>query len=233
MSKNVSWMTMLGQVSSFLGVLLKAVQELGGSESDLNAAASDPEKMRSLAALIMGKAVTPVLTPVTATFKVTVVDLVTEFEELKRQFDWVNDDFAKAKFEPIDGCPGTSIEMREVEFVYVHLDRDASDADVLAEHERQGVRPATLPELLAFAAKYPDEQRKFPIVARGSVSVLSGYRGVAYLNSDDRERNLNLNWIDDNDWNRNYRFLAVRNSFQVVGKQQVRPAVFRRSVSCS
>ena len=67
----------------------------------------------------------------------------------------------------------------------------------------------------------------------GSVTILNGNRNVAYLNSDDRERNLNLNWIDDNDWNRNYRFLAVRNSFQVVGKQQVRPAVFRRSVSCS
>lgn len=146
----------------------------------------------------------------TETFKVLVDYKTTKLEELKRQFDWVNDDFAKAKFEPIDGCPGTSIEMREVEFVYVHLDRDASDADVLAEHERQGVRPATLPELLAFAAKYPDEQRKFPIVARGSVALLRGYRHVAYLFCGGRGRRLCLYWFDDCDWGRRCRFLAVR-----------------------
>jgi len=36
----------------------------------------------------------------------------------------------------------------------------------------------------------------------------NGNRNVAYLNKDSNERNLNLNWYD-NDWNDNYRFLAV------------------------
>ena len=38
---------------------------------------------------------------------------------------------------------------------------------------------------------------------------MNGNRNVAYLWNDDNGRNLNLNWID-NDWNDNYRFLAVR-----------------------
>lgn len=38
----------------------------------------------------------------------------------------------------------------------------------------------------------------------------NGIRNVAYLNRSDAERDLNLNWID-NDWNDHCRFLAVRN----------------------
>lgn len=209
--KNVSWMTMLGQVSNFLAVLLKAVQELDGSEADLNTVAADPEKMRGLATLIMGKAVTPVLVAVATTFTALVKYVIPKFEELQKLFDWVHPEFASVKFEPIDICRDIPTDTREVEFVYVRLDCDASDAEVLAEHERQAVRPAIFPELLAFAAKYPDEQRKFPIVARGSVAVLGGDRRVACLRSDGRERGLGLRWLGAGvGWGRSYRFLAVR-----------------------
>src|SRR3989338_10552586 len=43
----------------------------------------------------------------------------------------------------------------------------------------------------------------------GSVAKVNGNRNVPYLNRNDSKRNLNLNWFD-NDWNANYRFLAVR-----------------------
>jgi hypothetical protein len=39
-----------------------------------------------------------------------------------------------------------------------------------------------------------------------------GNRNVPYLNVNDDKRKLNLNWLD-NDWNANYRFLAVRKYF--------------------
>jgi hypothetical protein len=42
-----------------------------------------------------------------------------------------------------------------------------------------------------------------------SVAVIDDNRNVAYLNRNDSKRDLNLNNFD-NDWNRNYRFLAVR-----------------------
>lgn len=45
----------------------------------------------------------------------------------------------------------------------------------------------------------------------GSVAKVNGNRNVPYLNRNDSKRNLNLNWFD-NDWNSDYRFLAVRHS---------------------
>ena len=57
----------------------------------------------------------------------------------------------------------------------------------------------------------PDGFRYGPL---GSKTNVNGNRNVAYLWNDDNGRNLNLNWID-NDWNDNYRFLAVRISLHV------------------
>ena len=57
----------------------------------------------------------------------------------------------------------------------------------------------------------PDGFRYGPL---GSETNVNGNRNVAYLWNDDNGRNLNLNWID-NDWNDNYRFLAVRKSLHV------------------
>jgi len=47
------------------------------------------------------------------------------------------------------------------------------------------------------------------VLHEGSVAKVNGNRNVPYLNRNDSKRNLNLNWFD-NDWNANYRFLAVR-----------------------
>jgi len=44
---------------------------------------------------------------------------------------------------------------------------------------------------------------------KGSVAKVNSNRNVPYLNRNDSNRNLNLNWWD-NDWNPDYRFLAVR-----------------------
>jgi len=46
----------------------------------------------------------------------------------------------------------------------------------------------------------------------GSVAKVNGNRNVPYLNKNDSKRNLNLNWWN-NDWNSNYRFLAVRHFY--------------------
>ena len=45
------------------------------------------------------------------------------------------------------------------------------------------------------------------------VAKVNDNRNVAYLNRNDHERNLNLNWFD-NEWNENYRFAAVRKSIR-------------------
>lgn len=50
---------------------------------------------------------------------------------------------------------------------------------------------------------------------KGSVCKLDGNQHVPELWYDNSKRNLNLNWWD-NDWNANYRFLAVRNYFFIL-----------------
>ena len=89
------------------------------------------------------------------------------------------------------------------------MDRDASTDEVLAEMDRRGLRPALYEELLGFAEKYPDEQRKYPIVALGSEADVGGRRRVAYLWDGGDGRSLNLGWIGSG-WNDDYRFLAAR-----------------------
>ena len=133
-----------------------------------------------------------------------------EFEELKRRFPaYVNPDCKGKWFDPIERCKGVSTENREVAFEYVHMDRDASTDEVLAEMDRRGLRPALYEELLGFAEKYPDEQRKYPIVALGSGTDVGGLRDVAYLWSDGDGRGLDLRWIGLG-WRDDYRFLAAR-----------------------
>lgn len=50
-------------------------------------------------------------------------------------------------------------------------------------------------------------------LTKDSVAKVNGNRNVPYLDRNDANRNLNLNWWS-NRWNRNYRFLAVRYSLR-------------------
>jgi hypothetical protein len=95
--------------------------------------------------------------------------------------------------------------------------RDISSGDALKgqqtedNDENNPWRSATLAELLAFGAKYPDAQRKNPIVALASVAWVGGFRGVACLCEDGSGRclSLRLGWWDDG-WRSHFRFLRVR-----------------------
>lgn len=122
------------------------------------------------------------------------------------RYDWVNSDLTTKRF-PIKGG-GTE----DVEAKIFHFDRSISSEEAKRLIEEAGWEVAKTEHLLAFGAKHPDEQRKFPIVALGSVGKVNGNRNVPYLSRNDSKRNLNLNWWD-NDWNSNYRFLAVRNFY--------------------
>jgi hypothetical protein len=115
------------------------------------------------------------------------------------RYDRVNSDITEKHFPVTPGDTDVVIEL-------VHLNRDIFARDAFAELDRSGFRPATLPELLAFGAKYPEKQREFPIVALGSVWwCCIGDRYVPYV----CERNLNLNWFD-RWWSARCRWAAVR-----------------------
>lgn len=144
-----------------------------------------------------------------APFSARIIYVLPPLEELERRFlARVNPNYEGKRFDPIECCKGVSTKNREVAFEYVHMDRDALTVEVLAEMDRRGLRPALYEELLGFAEKYPDEQRKYPIVALGSETVVDSDRSVASL-SGGGWGGLGLDWVAGS-WLDRCRFLAVR-----------------------
>ena len=121
------------------------------------------------------------------------------------KYDWKNDDITVEHF-PIEGT-GTV----ECKLLLVHLDRSFTTAEVEEQLKAQGLEPAKIEHLLAFGAKYPEKQLKFPIIALGSSWVDSdGDRYVPYLSRDGSKRRLRLGWDrPDRTWSDDCRFLAV------------------------
>lgn len=118
------------------------------------------------------------------------------------KYDWTNGDVNDDHFPP-------SVS-NATEVVLIHFNRVISTKDAERELDEQGLRPATLPELLALGVSHPELQLQFPIVALGTVwSDRGGNRGVASLGQDGSERYLYLHWFG-HVWDENCRFAAVR-----------------------
>lgn len=178
----------------------------GGSDDDVRTILKNHELRQQMAALIIaanpnvqkksgsGTETYPVVVPADRM-------LIQRIEAGK--YDWVNSDITPERFPDL-GKPG------EYALEFVHLNKVVSTEAALAEIARRGLVAGDIGQLLALGEKYPELQRKFPIIALRSVCVDSGgNRYSPYLNQNSRDRNLNLNWID-NDWNENCRFLAFR-----------------------
>jgi hypothetical protein len=138
-------------------------------------------------------------------FAVT-VDYDRSIEEMvaSGKYDSTNTDITAKNF-PVDG-KGTSA----VNIELVHFNRTMESDEVRQKLAKQGLRLATLPELLAFAATYPEKQRELTVVALGSVwRSWNDRRYVAILYSNADGRSLSLHWYEDR-WSGSYRFAAVR-----------------------
>jgi hypothetical protein len=97
----------------------------------------------------------------------------------------------------------------ELDVVLVRFDHRMRSEDVIQELDKEGLRPAELPEFLAFAAKYPDVQRKFSVAGLGSVwRDRKNYRNVPCLYEASEGRYLDLHWWDDG-WYSYTRFAAI------------------------
>lgn len=120
------------------------------------------------------------------------------------EYDWVNSDITQ-KYFPVKGNG-----QAERELILVHFGRSMSSDKVLNELTRQGLKPAKIEDLLALGSLRKELQRKFPIIAFGSVwTIPDGYRFVTYLSGRDSERRLDLYWYDLV-WGDICRFLASR-----------------------
>jgi len=135
--------------------------------------------------------------PVTVNYNLTVSEAISA-----GKYYWSNPDVSSKNF------PSDQKGIVKVVIELVHFDQD-TNVDVPAELDKRGLRPATLPELLAFGARYPNKQREFPIVALGSTWRNNGLRHVGLLlgNADDRE--LTLYWFEACCW-AEYRIAAIR-----------------------
>lgn len=106
--------------------------------------------------------------------------------------------------------PPTRSGQAELEINLFRYKRRMTSEEVLSELDKEGFRPAELPEFLAFGAKYPELQRQFSIVGLGSVwQDRKGYRNVPCLYEASEGRYLDLHWWDDG-WYSYSRFAAIR-----------------------
>lgn len=97
----------------------------------------------------------------------------------------------------------------ETTLTLVHFNRRMSSDGVLKKFAQRDLRPGTLPELLAFGAKYPDIQRRFLIIALGSLWKKPEYFCLPELDGNSAARYLFLRCFDDG-YHSSCRFLAVR-----------------------
>ena len=140
---------------------------------------------------------------------VYVVDCALSLDRMIKagKYDWVNSDITEERF------PVNSIADAEWEFKMFHFDRSISSPDavtgITTDDATNPWQPAGIEHLLTYGKNNPDEQRKHPIVALGSVGKVGGNRSVPCLSRDDSRRDLSLNaW--GGDWDARCRFLAVR-----------------------
>ena len=81
---------------------------------------------------------------------------------------------------------------------------------VLADMDRQNLRPATAWELFTLGAQRHNlPQKGIAIIALGTVVQVLGVRYVSGLHHIDSGRSLDLDWFDY-EWYEGYRFAAVR-----------------------
>ena len=119
-------------------------------------------------------------------------------------YDQVNSDITADHF-PISGT-GTV----ERTLFLIQFNRFMSSEAALKELKAQGLRPATIEELLAFGKIYPNKQLEFSIICLGSVwTGPRDGRFVPCLGRDGSWRALDVRYSGDS-LAAGYRFLAVR-----------------------
>ncbi|MFH1036815.1 MAG: hypothetical protein V1756_02030 [Patescibacteria group bacterium] len=135
-----------------------------------------------------------------------VVDYDKPVEEMIKSglYDVLDGDITSKRF------PTKRVGKTEIAVKLVHFNRPISNDEAIKELNLMGYRPAKFYELLAFGEKYPEIQRKFPIIAPGSVWRRSdGRRYIPYLDSIGSKRGLFLVWFG-RFWVKCVRFAAVR-----------------------
>lgn len=119
------------------------------------------------------------------------------------KYGWRNSDINEKR------SPHDVATIGEWEYDLYHPNRDISSEDAVVGAEVDGWIVAKAEHLLSFGESFPEEQRKYPIIALGSVCGVGDGRHVLGLWVDGSGRRLVLRcWSDD--WDSRVRFLRVR-----------------------
>jgi hypothetical protein len=186
-------------------VLVNAVLDMGGNDEDILRILKDKKLADEIAKQIMaerGITIPDGCEVLSVDYALKLIDAITA-----AAFDWKNDDIVEKNFP--NQAHETGEKNLQVKLYY--YDKDMSSEDVVSAMDKDGFRPATLRELLAYAAKNSDEQRKPAIAGLGSVWSRGDERFVPYFYLSGRQWKLCLSWWSGS-WGGNYRFLAVRKS---------------------
>lgn len=197
----------LGVLMSIVTALVSAVRKQGGTDADIyRLATPEGESLIDKIATLIVQAGKPIEQLAENCYKV-LVDYWQTLQQMiaNGKYDDADSDITYENF------PTQGIGQQNVVVELVHFGRDMESEAVLKEFEARGLRAATLPELLAFGATYPEKQREFPIIALGSMwQNRYGRRYVPCLDRLGSERGLYLPW-DISRWSGNCRFAAVQN----------------------
>jgi hypothetical protein len=124
--------------------------------------------------------VSKIVSYIVATFTVTVGETVSVEDAVKAgKFDWSNDNITSKNFSKL-----TDGQKSDKEVFLFHFNKTMSSEEVIAKMDKAGYRPGNIWDLIGLAVKEPDLQRKFPIIALGSVCELGGDRHVPCLCED-------------------------------------------------
>src|SRR3989344_4382360 len=156
----------LGVLMSIITALVSAVRKRGGTDADIyRLATPEGESLIEKIAQLIVQASKLIEQLAKNCYKVF-VDYGQTLQQMiaNGKYDYANSDITSGNF-PTTANDGK----QEVVVELAHFGRDMESDAVLKKFEARGLRAATLPELLAFGATYPEKQREFPIVALGSV----------------------------------------------------------------
>ena len=122
---------------------------------------------------------------------------------MRGNYDWIESELIERKF------PVTADQEGDWRWKLFPFDRNISFEKAIMLMKEDGYDAGQIGHILTFGEKYPEEQRKYPIVGPGSVTWLGLHRVVPVLWGDGGSRGLDLSWIGD-DWGDGCRLFGVR-----------------------
>jgi hypothetical protein len=120
---------------------------------------------------------------------------------------WKNSDITVEHF-PVTQKP--TQKKTEVIAKIFHFNCNMNHVDIALEMDKENYRTADTMELLVLGATYPELQKKFPIIALGSLwhDVYRNYCVPCLFSFNDKRR-FYLAWFVK-EWNTNFYFLGIR-----------------------